>query len=259
MFRTMVRAVSTASAILLVLGFGSGVGPVMSLRTTESTTTTTTTIDHGQPIYDSLRHLLDANPTLERKLKDLDQKINDGVRRKILEKIAAQEQERNRKLQEFYMPERECNQVIAITTPTEVNAIAQGYLDQVLGAEGGGEPDASTQALLSQASAILTGSVKYNIHAVKVCMSCAELMASGMLTDEQMMNKDRYGFGKYCAETEYGYNAVRVLSWFSLGVVVVFFLRPGLLSLYLCCFSHPLLFAYSLGFYTYNRCIRRWH
>lgn len=163
--------------------------------------------DHGHPMYDAFQKATSTMPEGDRLL------IEKGIQQSRADTFAAldqhlaeQQQQKHRRdsrsLQDAYMPTRSCGEVIATATVEEISAMVEGYVQVLF-------PNPEEAALASVARTTLFANLKYNIQAVKVCMSCAEAKASGFLTDDQISSEDRFGFGKYCAETAYGYEAVR--------------------------------------------------
>ena len=106
------------------------------------------------------------------------------------------------------IPTYECGEVITTTTIDEITLIADYYVNILFSGD-----NAANIAFLDIAKSQLFSSLKYNIRVVKLCMSCSEAKDSGLLSEDMMVmgdgnDDDRYSFGKYCNEGEYGYDAI---------------------------------------------------
>jgi len=80
-------------------------------------------------------------------------------------------------------PTRQCGQALG-TTPREVISLVMGFLGQALG------------------NVTLDQTVNYDVQTMKLCGSCESVASTELLADT-----DVTGFGSYCAEGSYGYDA----------------------------------------------------
>jgi hypothetical protein len=92
---------------------------------------------------------------------------------------------------------RACNQQFSVAQSAELLLLVDFFLELVLGAD---------SLLLGVAQNAISSAIKFDIAAIKVCLSCEDIGGLDLEADA-LSNDSTYGFLSYCAEDSYGYTA----------------------------------------------------